>query len=118
MLASHLLSDIESTCTHIAIMQHGRVILYQDSESLFRVAREKKDEKDILVDSKYAGELQQMGVTFEHSKYPGLLSLITQEPEHELLTKLASAKIVPSRIEPKVNLVSIYLNFTKEADEQ
>jgi ABC-2 type transport system ATP-binding protein len=112
IIASHLLSDIESTCTHIAIMQNGKIILYRDSETLLRQAREEKGEKDILVDQKHAASLEAMGIRFGPSKYPGQLLLSTEEAEHELLMKLAAAHIVPSKIEPKVNLVSIYLDLT------
>jgi len=118
IIASHLLSDIERTCTHIAIMQNGKIILYEDSETLFSRAREERGDKDILVDQKYADNLNDMGIEFRPSKYPGLILILVEEPEHELLLKLASAKIVPSRIEPKVNLVSLYLDATAEANEQ
>ena len=118
IIASHLLSDIEKTCTHIAIMQNGRIILYQDSETLFSRAREEKGEKDIFVDQKYAKDLDSLGVKFSPARYPGLVLILVEEPEHELLLKLASAKIVPSRIEPKVNLVSLYLDATAEGNER
>ena len=58
-----------------------------------------------------------MGVRFEASKYPGLLRLILEEPEHELIGRLAANRIVPARIEPRVNLVSVYLELTRGAAE-
>jgi len=38
---------------------------------------------------------------------------VVEEPEHELIGRLAAARIVPARIEPRVNLVSIYLELTR-----
>lgn len=118
VIASHLLSDIESTCTHIAIMGNGRIILYQDSEKLLRQAREESGEKEIFVDQKYADNLKALGIPFVYSKYPGQLLLTSKEPELELFRKLIAACIVPSRIEPKVNLVSLYLDLTGDGDKQ
>ena len=117
IIASHLLSDIESTCSHIAIMRKGRIILYEDSWDLLKRAREKKDEKDIMIDRKFVDVLHKLGIQFGPSKYPGLVLLSTDGPEHELMLKLATSGIVPSRIEPKVNLVSLYMDITKGGEE-
>lgn len=116
IIASHLLSDIESTCTHIAIMQEGKIVLYEESETLLSRAREERGGVDIMVDRKYARQLKELGIKFAPSKYPGLVLLFVEEPEHELIMRLASARIVPSRIEPKVDLVSLYMDVTREAD--
>lgn len=113
IIASHLLSDIETTCTHIAIMQQGRILLYENSQTLFRTFG-KEDQKDIFIDRKHADTLQDMHIPYMPSKYPGLLLLTVTEPEHELISRLAQAKIVPGRIEPKENLISLYLDVTKE----
>jgi len=115
IIASHLLSDIETTCTHIAIMQNGKIIVYEDAHTLLNKAR-KEDKKDIMVSQEYADDLIALGINFEPSKYPDLLLVTIEEPEHELIMKLASAQIVPSRVEPKANLVSLYLDFTSEED--
>ena len=101
-----------------SFMQNGRITLYEDSETLFSKAREEKGEKDIFVDHKYAKDLDNMGVKFSPARYPGLVLILVEEPEHELLLKLASAKIVPGKIEPKVNLVSLYLDATAEGNER
>jgi ABC-2 type transport system ATP-binding protein len=117
LIASHLLSDIESTCTHIAIIQGGRIVVHQTAEQLLREARQRCSDKDIHVEGTLSGELERLGVRFEASKYPGLVRLIVEEPEHELIGRLAAERIVPARIEPRVNLVSVYLELTRGAAE-
>ncbi len=117
LIASHLLSDIESTCTHIAIIQAGRILVHQTAEQLLREARQRCSEKDIHVESTLTGELERLAVRFETSKYPGLVRLVVEEPEHELIGRLAAARIVPARIEPRVNLVSVYLELTRDGTE-
>jgi len=117
LIASHLLGDIESTCTHIAIIQAGRILVHQSAEQLLREARQRCSDKDIHVEAILSAELERMGVRFEASKYPGLLRLILEEPEHELIGRLAANRIVPARIEPRVNLVSVYLELTRGAAE-
>jgi ABC-2 type transport system ATP-binding protein len=117
LIASHLLGDIESTCTHIAIIQEGRMRLHQTAEQLLREARQRRSEKDILVEGTLAGELERLGVRSEPSRYPGLIRLIAEGPESELIGRLAAQGIVPVRIEPRVNLVSVYLELTGGASE-
>ena len=112
LIASHLLSDVESTCTHIAIIQNGRIRVFDTAEHLLREARRKDAEKDIYVEDGQVAELQALGVRFEPSRYPSLVRLVVEEPEHELIGRLAARKIVPARIEPRVNLVSVYLEVT------
>jgi ABC-type multidrug transport system ATPase subunit len=117
MIASHLLGDVESTCTHVAIIQSGRIRLFQTAEQLMREARERRAEKDIHVESTLALELDRLGVRHEPSRYPGLVRLLVEEPEHVLMGRLAAERIVPARIEPRVNLVSVYLELTGGAGE-
>jgi len=117
LIASHLLGDIESTCTHVAIIQGGRIRLFETAEQLLREARRRHAEKDIHVDSASTAELERLGVRFEPSRYPGLVRLVVEEPEHELIGRLAAQRIVPARIEPRVSLVSVYLEVTGGASE-
>jgi ABC-2 type transport system ATP-binding protein len=118
LIASHLLSDIESTCSHIAIMQTGRIILYRDAESLLREARERTNDVDIMVDQRYADDLNRLDIPFEPSKYPGLLRIVVREPEYKILGRLAACKIVPTRMEPRATLVSLYLETIEEANKK
>lgn len=112
LIASHLLGDIESTCTHVAIVQRGRIRLFQPAEQLMREARQKQTQRDIHVEDSLAETLAGLGVRYEPSRYPGLLRLVVDEPEHELIGRLAAQRIVPARIEPRVNLVTVYLEIT------
>src|SRR5258708_4478160 len=112
LIASHLLGDIESTCTHVAIIRAGRILVHQTAEQLLREARQRDAEKDFHVEGSLAAELTRLGIRFEGSRYPGLVRLIVEEPEHELMGRLAAARIVPTRIEPRVSLVSVYLDLT------
>lgn len=117
MIASHLLGDVESTCTHVAIIQEGQIRVYQTSEQLLREARQKHAEKDIHVEGTLTTELERLGIGHEPSRYPGMVRLVFDEPDYELIGRLAAARIVPSRIEPRVNLISIYLELTGERSE-
>jgi len=111
LIASHLLSDVESTCSHVAIIRDGVVLVHDQAERMLREARARCDQKDFYVDQGHAETLTQLGVGFSASKYPGLVLLRVEGPEHELMLRLAGARIVPSRIEPRVNLVSVYLEL-------
>jgi ABC-2 type transport system ATP-binding protein len=117
LIASHLLSDIESTCTHIAIIQAGHIVVHQTAEQLLREARQRCSEKDIHVDDILTRDLEGLGVRFEVSKYPGLVRLIVDEPEYELIGRLAAHRIVPARVEPRASLVSLYLELTRGGRE-
>jgi ABC-type multidrug transport system ATPase subunit len=110
LIASHFLSDIESTCTHVAIVREGRVSLFETAERMLSEARARHDEKDVYVDQRFAGTLQELGVGISESKYPGLVLVTLEGSEQELMLRLARAGVVPSRIEPRVNLVSLYLD--------
>ncbi len=115
LIASHLLSDVETTCTHIAIMREGRIIIYEEAETLLSKAR-KEDLKDIYIDQKHSEKLIALGIRYDVSRYPGQLLINIEGHEYEVIAKLAAEKIVPSRIEPQANLVSLYLDFTGEND--
>ncbi len=116
IIASHLLSDIESTCTHIAIMKEGSIILYQDSEAMFENARMEHQGKDIMLDQKHQHVLDRLEIQYTTSKYPGLLLLKSAGPDHEIMIRLAQEELVPDRIEPCVNLVSLYLDHLNGAN--
>lgn len=116
IIASHLLSDIESTCSHIAIMREGRIILYQKAESLLNEARSRNSARDIYVGEQHAETLDRLGIPHQEAKYPGLRLLRIDGPEHEAILKLAQERIVPERIEPRVSLVSLYIDHIQEAD--
>jgi ABC-2 type transport system ATP-binding protein len=111
VIASHLLSDIERTCTHVGLVREGRVLVLETAEVLLNRARERHREKDIHVEAVFVPELGRLGVRHEPSAYPGLVRLVVEEPEHVLIGRLAAERIVPARIEPRVTLVSVYLEM-------
>jgi ABC-type multidrug transport system ATPase subunit len=117
LIASHLLGDVERTCSHVAIVQSGVIRVIDTAERLLREARERHGAKDIYVDEAAAAELSRLAVRYEPARYPGLVRLVVEEPEHELVGRLAAERIVPARIEPRVNLVSVYLEVTGGAGE-
>ena len=114
IIASHLLSDIERTCTHIGLVREGRVVALETAERLLNTAREHNAGKDIHVEARFAEALDRLGVAHEASSYPGLVLLKVREPEHLLMGRLAAEGIVPARIEPRGTLVSIYLEMMGE----
>ncbi len=62
-------------------------------------------------------ELFESGDSALVASHPGLLRLVVEEPEHELIGRLAAQRIVPARIEPRVNLVTVYLEVTGTASD-
>lgn len=116
LIASHLLSDIEATCSHIAIMREGHVILYEHAETMLQQARIRNGGKDIMVDERYVPVLDRLGIAHEAARYPGLRRLHFTEPEYTVMLRLAQEEVVPERIEPQVNLVSLYLDRIREED--
>lgn len=112
LITSHLLSDVENTCSHIAIMQSGRVDVFDETRRLIPSSDE--NGVDIFVNQKHVETLDQMGIAHTTSIYPMLVQLQHQDiPAYAILGQLAQQRIVPSRIEPRENLVSYYLSVTR-----
>ena len=97
VIASHLLSDIESTCSHIAIMHEGRIILYERSEALLQQARHRNGGKDIMVNTCHIPVLDRLGIAHEAARYPGLRLLHFSESEHEIVLRFAQEQVVPEQ---------------------
>jgi ABC-2 type transport system ATP-binding protein len=114
IIASHLLGDVEATCTHLAIVTQGRVILRGRADELLGEAR-RGQKAEVHVDAGAAAALDALGVRHQPSPYPGLLLLESDLPEEELFAALARERIVPRRVEPKVSVLSLYLQATKDA---
>jgi ABC-2 type transport system ATP-binding protein len=113
LIASHLLGDIEATCTHIAVVNQGRVVLEGRSDDLLVHAR-RGQLADVHVDGTSVEALSAVGIAHSPSSYPGLVLLQSDLPEIELFATLARAQVVPRRVEPKVSVLSLYLKATKE----
>jgi ABC-2 type transport system ATP-binding protein len=115
MITSHLLSDVENTCTHIAIMQAGRIIVHDETRKL--INSQDENETDIFVHERHLIGLTQLGLTHEACKYPRLLKLVDySRPAHEILARLSEKGIAPMRIEPRSDLVRYYISVTENED--
>jgi ABC-2 type transport system ATP-binding protein len=113
IIASHMLADIESSCTHVAVMREGRQVLTGRTDDLLDEAR-RGQTSDVHVDAASAPRLSALGIAQEPSRFPGLLLLRSSLSDEELLATLARAGIVPRRVEPRVGLLSLYLNATRD----
>jgi ABC-2 type transport system ATP-binding protein len=109
IIASHLLGDVEATCTHLAVVNDGRVVLSGPSQALLREARTGRT-SEIHVDAAHSAKLDELAVAHSTSRYPGLLMLDSELHEEELFALLAASRIVPRRVEPKVTVTSLYLD--------
>jgi ABC-type multidrug transport system ATPase subunit len=112
LIASHLLGDVEATCTHIAVMQEGRVVLSGRSSELLAQARQGQA-SEVHVDASASGLLTQRGIDSAPSRYPGLVLLKSALTDEELFATLASLRVAPRRVEPKVSVLSVYLSATR-----
>lgn len=116
LIASHLLGDVEATCTHIAVMQDGRVLLAGPADALLAAAHD-ADRSDVHVDAARVAELDALGLQHTTSVYAGLLLLITELPDVEVFARLAHAGIPPRRVQPRVSILSLYLSATHPDEE-
>jgi ABC-2 type transport system ATP-binding protein len=112
LIASHLLGDVEATCSHIAVVQSGRVVLSGRSGDLLAAARQGQT-SEVHVDASASAELDRRQIGHRPSRYPGLLLLESSMQDEELFAALAAARIVPRRVEPKVSVLSVYLEATR-----
>lgn len=112
LITSHLLSDVENTCTHIAIMQEGQIIVFDETQHLISLKGE--NDVDIFIHEKHVDDLDRLGLSYSQSKYPQLMVLHPIDvPTYETLGILSSNKISPRRIEPRKNLINYYLSITE-----
>ncbi len=116
LITSHLLSDVENTCSHIAIMQKGEVKVFDETRRLLDTRG--SDEIDIFIHEKHKEELSSLGLTFSGSRYRQLVRLDStpDKPDYEVIGMLAQNRIVPGRIEPRNNLITYYLSITENEE--
>jgi ABC-2 type transport system ATP-binding protein len=115
IIASHLLGDVEATCTHIAVMRSGRVLLAGSSRDLLAEARRGQD-SEVHVEATQHPTLDAIGIAHAPSRYPGLVLLSPTIPDEELFATLAQHRILPRRVEPRVSVLSLYLDVTRAED--
>lgn len=111
LIASHLLGDLEATCSHVAIVRDGRVALSGRADDLLSEARA-GHASDVHVDGSASRVLESLGIAHEPSRYPGLVRLRSDLADEEIFAILGKAEIVPRRVEPRVNILSMYLDAT------
>jgi ABC-2 type transport system ATP-binding protein len=115
LITSHLLGDVENTCTHIAIMQSGRVTVFDETKKLVNA----DDENDtvIYVHQKHVVALTRLGLTHVTCKYPGLLKLVDYtRSASDVLGLLSGYGIAPMRVEPKNDLIRYYISVTENEE--
>lgn len=112
LITSHLLSDVENTCTHIAIMKSGHVDIFGETQDL--ISKDSDDAIDIFVHQKHTPTLDALALHYECCSYAQLVKLTPPDdpPAYETLGLLSSHRIVPKRIEPRENLIKYYMSVT------
>ncbi len=112
LITSHLLSDVENTCTHIAIMQSGCVDIFGETQDL--IFQDSDDKIDIFLHKKHIQMLDRLDLKYENCSYAQLVKLVQPDdiPAYDTLGCLANHRIVPARIEPRDNLVKYYISVT------
>jgi len=115
IVASHLLGEVETTCTHIAVMLEGRAVVAGRTDALLDQARE-QGRSEIHVAETEADALDRLALPHERSRYPGLLLVKADLEDRELLTRLQEAGVFPKRVEPGVNLATFYRDVVGEKE--
>jgi ABC-type multidrug transport system ATPase subunit len=112
LITSHLLSDVENTCTHIAIMQSGCVNIFGKTQDL--VFQDSDDKIDIFIHKKHIQLLDKLDLSYENCSYAQLVKLVQPDdcPAYDTLGRLSNHRIVPTRIEPRENLIKYYMSVT------
>jgi len=110
IFSSHVLSEVEETCDHVAILRAGRVVHRQSIEDLRRGHRIHAELHAAFpgVPAEFAGRLSAT------PQGPRGVVLETEEPLAPLLGWLATLPLAEVRVEP-VGLQAVYDRFHKSA---
>jgi hypothetical protein len=100
----------------VAVVRDGRVVLSGRSDDLLGEAR-RGQSSEIHVNAADARVLDGVGIAHERSRFPGLILLRSPLADDELLAILARERIVPRRIEPKVSMLSLYLDAAHDGGD-
>jgi len=114
LIASHLLTDVQASCSHVGMMKAGRVVVYGETQRLLSDHAQESRRSDIYLPHNCAAALQGLGIAHQPARYPGELVLDSLLTDRELLEKLLTAGLTPKRMEPRTNLVSFYLEQLRE----
>jgi ABC-type multidrug transport system ATPase subunit len=113
VIASHLLGDVEATCSHIAVVVDGRVTLAGRAHDLLEEAR-RGQTSDVHVEEACVGKLVAGGIDHERSRYPGLVLVKSELGDEELFATLVRLRVVPRRVEPRASVLSLYLDVIRK----
>ncbi len=115
IITSHLLSDVENTCSHVAIMQSGKINIFDRTQQLIT---NDDDDIDIYVHKKFREKLNDLNIVFTVSKYPLLVKIDDNDiPVCDLLTTLSQNGIPPRRIEPRSDLIKYFISITEKEEK-
>jgi len=119
IIASHFLGDVQNTCTHVAVMRDGRMMVAGSTETLLDLtepADNGRHRSNIYVEERFLPVLAREGIACTTCHYAGLVQILTERPDEISIPLLVSAGVVPRRVEPRVNLVSVYMELIHEED--
>jgi len=114
LIASHLLGDVQNTCSHAAIINQGRVVAYDAIAAILEAGGKAADRSQVHVAATHGDALRSLGLACAPSKYTDLVRIETELSDLELLRRLLDAGVAPRRMEPKVDLISVYLEMMRE----
>lgn len=109
LIASHLLTDVQASCSHVGLMKDGRVMVYGETERLLSDQDRESQRTDIFLPRDSIAALRELGIAHKPARYPGEVLLDSPLSDRQLLERLLSAGLTPKRMEPRANLVSFYL---------
>lgn len=119
IIASHFLGDVQNTCTHVAVMRDGRMMVAGSTDTLLDLTEpgdKGQHRSNIYVEERFLPVLAREGIACTTCHYTGLVQILTERPDEISIPLLVAAGVVPRRVEPRVNLVSVYMELIHEED--
>jgi len=119
IIASHFLGDVQNTCTHVAVMRDGRMMVAGSTETLLDLTEADENGRhrsNIFVEERFLPILAREGIACTTCHYAGLVQILTERPDEISIPLLVAAGVVPRRVEPRVNLISVYMQLIHEED--
>lgn len=114
-ISSHLLSEIEKTCTHVGIVRNGKMV-YEDT---VKALKESKG-KNIIVEIETGNNVDTMRALESIKKYNcslinGLVQIEVEDKQEitEIIDALRSHKIAIYQVSIKNNLEELFLSLTE-----
>ncbi|WP_438423406.1 ABC transporter ATP-binding protein [Aquimarina macrocephali] len=116
-ISSHLLSEIEKTCTHVGIIREGKM-LFQDTVKALTASQSDQLQIELETDDKHRAydQLIQMGFeikSIEHEEHLLLVSVKEKSQIPVLVDSLRKNDINIYQVMIKNNLEELFLNLTE-----